>query len=64
MHVRIGPGKLAGCAELGFSLYEIQPDLRGASPFDSSSTASEMGEREREREEEDLSKQDEKKRGM
>lgn len=34
MHVRIGPGKLAGRAELGFSLYEIQPDLRGASPFD------------------------------
>lgn len=34
VHVRVGPGELPGRPELGFSLYEIQPDVHVASPFD------------------------------
>lgn len=52
VHVRLGPGELPGCPELGFSLYEIQHDVRVASPFDKLEEYLRRGkEREREREE-------------
>lgn len=55
MHVRVGLGELpqAALCELGFSLYEIQPDVRVASPIRRTQLPPEevsKGDRDRQRE--------------